>query len=74
MRSHLVAPLTSKAFVKAAARDTKAYLRSIGSKALVGYAAVDTDLDFRNALADYLTCGNDSVSVDLYGECGSFYR
>ncbi|WOO80933.1 1,3-beta-glucanosyltransferase gel4 [Vanrija pseudolonga] len=54
-------------FVKAAARDTKAYLRSIGSKALVGYAAVDTDLDFRNALADYLTCGNDSVSVDLYG-------
>ncbi|KAL1410950.1 1,3-beta-glucanosyltransferase [Vanrija albida] len=54
-------------FVKAAARDTKAYLNSINSKALVGYAAVDTDLEFRNALADYLTCGNESVSVDLYG-------
>ncbi|TXT13593.1 hypothetical protein VHUM_00960 [Vanrija humicola] len=54
-------------FVKAAARDTKAYLASINSKALVSYAAVDTDLEFRNALADYLTCGNDSVTVDLYG-------
>lgn len=54
-------------FVKAAARDTKAYLRSKGSQALVGYAAVDGDEAFRTSLATYLTCGNDTVDVDLYG-------
>ncbi|RSH78803.1 1,3-beta-glucanosyltransferase gas1 [Apiotrichum porosum] len=54
-------------FVKAAARDTKAYLTSIGSKALVGYSATDGEPDFRTQLADYMTCGNDSVTIDLYG-------
>ncbi|OXG33135.1 1,3-beta-glucanosyltransferase [Cryptococcus neoformans] len=54
-------------FVKAAARDIKAYLKSVGSSALVGYAAVDGEPDFRNSLAEYLTCGGDSIAVDLYG-------
>ncbi|KAK8843496.1 hypothetical protein IAR55_007156 [Kwoniella newhampshirensis] len=54
-------------YVKAAARDIKAYLKSVGSTALVGYAAVDGDADFRNSLAEYLTCGGDSIAVDLYG-------
>ena len=56
------------AYVKAAARDIKAYLSGIGSSALVGYAAVDGDPNFRNTLAEYLTCGNSSVEVDLYGK------
>ncbi|CAD6573513.1 MAG: 1,3-beta-glucanosyltransferase gas1 [Tremellales sp. Tagirdzhanova-0007] len=54
-------------YVKAAARDTKAYLQSVNSSALVGYSAVDGDADFRNTLAEYLSCGNDSISVDIYG-------
>lgn len=60
-------PLWQKAFVKAAARDIKAYLKSKGSAALVGYSSVDGDRDFRDPLANYLTCGNDTVSLDLYG-------
>ncbi|WVR09251.1 hypothetical protein IAU60_006316 [Kwoniella sp. DSM 27419] len=54
-------------YVKAAARDIKAYLKSVNSNALVGYSATDGDADFRNSLADYLTCGNDTITVDLYG-------
>ncbi|TYJ51935.1 hypothetical protein B9479_007474 [Cryptococcus floricola] len=54
-------------FVKAAARDTKAYLKSIGSSAFVGYAAVDGDADFRNSVAEYLTCGDDDTILDIYG-------
>ena len=55
------------AFVKAAARDIKAYLGAIGSKALVSYAAVDGDAEFRNDMAAYLTCGDDTA-LDLYGK------
>ena len=40
----------------------------MGSSALVGYAAVDGEADFRNTMAEYMTCGEDAVSVDLYGE------
>jgi hypothetical protein len=54
-------------YVKAAARDIKAYLRSINSNALVGYAAVDGEADFRDAVAHYMTCGNDTETIDLYG-------
>ncbi|KAJ9109852.1 hypothetical protein QFC19_001831 [Naganishia cerealis] len=54
-------------FVKAAARDVKAYLRSRNSQALVGYSSVDGERDFRDPLANYLTCGNDTVSLDIYG-------
>ncbi|KAI0320437.1 carbohydrate-binding module family 43 protein/Glycoside hydrolase family 72 protein [Amylostereum chailletii] len=59
------------AFVKAAARDTKAYLKSKSSSALVGYAAVDGD-DWIVPVANYLSCdpsnGNsDSTAIDLYG-------
>ncbi|OCH96693.1 hypothetical protein OBBRIDRAFT_743565 [Obba rivulosa] len=58
------------AYVKAAARDTRAYLNSIGSSALVGYAAIDGDTD--NILAEYLSCdpsnsNSGSTSIDLYG-------
>lgn len=60
------------AYVKAAARDTKAYLQSKGSSALVGYAAIDGDATWRDPLANYLSCdatssGSGSTAIDLYG-------
>lgn len=60
------------AYVKAAARDVKAYLKSKSSSALVGYAAIDGTPAWRNPLASYLSCdpsgGNkDSTAIDLYG-------
>lgn len=54
-------------FVKAAARDIKSYLAAKGSSALVGYSAVDGDADFRDTMAEYLTCGEEAIVVDLYG-------
>ncbi|TFK36800.1 glycoside hydrolase family 72 protein [Crucibulum laeve] len=59
-------------FVKAAARDIKAYLKSKGSSALVGYAAINGASNWRDALANYLSCdpsnaNSDSTSIDLYG-------
>lgn len=38
------------AYVKAAARDVKAYLASKGSKVLVGYSSVDGSPDFRGKI------------------------
>ncbi|KZP31179.1 carbohydrate-binding module family 43 protein [Athelia psychrophila] len=60
------------AYVKAAARDIKAYLTSKSSSALVGYASIDGTSDFKDPLANYLSCdpsnGNSgSTSIDLYG-------
>jgi hypothetical protein len=60
------------AFIKAAARDTKAYLASISSTALVGYAAIDGDDTWRFPLASYLSCdpsgsNSGSTAIDLYG-------
>jgi hypothetical protein len=43
-------------------------LKGINSGALVGYAAVDGEAAFRDTLADYLTCGDEDIVVDLYGE------
>ncbi|KAK1232387.1 1,3-beta-glucanosyltransferase [Marasmius sp. AFHP31] len=59
-------------YIKAAARDIKAYLKSKQSSALVGYAAIDGSVDFRNTLANYLSCdlsgqNSDATSIDLYG-------
>ncbi|KAJ6474334.1 Glucanosyltransferase [Mycena sanguinolenta] len=47
---------TAAPFIKAAARDTKAYLASIQSSALVGYADIDGASGFRDAVAQYLSC------------------
>jgi hypothetical protein len=64
----LMIVLIKIAYVKAAARDIKAYLRGVNSGALVGYAAVDGEPAFRDTLAHYLTCGEEDIVVDLYGE------
>ncbi|KAG9314720.1 carbohydrate-binding module family 43 protein/Glycoside hydrolase family 72 protein [Chiua virens] len=60
------------AFVKAAARDIKAYLNSIKSTALVGYAAIDGGDNWILPLAEYLSCDpsnakSGSTAIDLYG-------
>ncbi|KAJ6475473.1 Glucanosyltransferase [Mycena sanguinolenta] len=57
-------------FIKAAARDVKAYLVSISS--LVGYADIDGASGFREAVAQYLSCdprgaGSGGTSIDLFG-------
>jgi hypothetical protein len=54
-------------FVKAAARDTKAYLNSIKSNALVSYTSGDGDAGWLNPLAQYLGCGEESVEIDIFG-------
>ncbi|KAF8758999.1 1,3-beta-glucanosyltransferase [Rhizoctonia solani] len=54
-------------FIKAAARDVKAYLKSKGSSALVGYASTDGS-GWRDPLANYLACDRDDDSLDIYGQ------
>ncbi|KAI0343991.1 hypothetical protein BDW22DRAFT_1328054 [Trametopsis cervina] len=60
------------AFIKAAARDVKAYLKSKSSSALVGYAAIDADLSWLSPFANYLSCdttgkNSDATALDLFG-------
>ncbi|KDN46053.1 hypothetical protein RSAG8_04560, partial [Rhizoctonia solani AG-8 WAC10335] len=53
-------------FIKAAARDIKAYLKSKGSSALVGYSTVDASA-IRENVIQYLTCDKAETSVDIVG-------
>ncbi|EFW98931.1 glycoside hydrolase family 72 [Grosmannia clavigera kw1407] len=53
-------------YIKAAARDMKAYRDSKGYRKFpIGYSAADI-AELRPMLQDYLTCGNASDSVDFY--------
>jgi len=54
-------------FVKAAARDIKAYLTSQKSSALVGYAAIDGDPSWIVPLANYLSCDSTNTAIDIFG-------
>ncbi|KAH9982154.1 Glucanosyltransferase-domain-containing protein [Lactifluus volemus] len=59
-------------FVKAAARDIKAYLVSKKLNTLVGYAAIDGDDTWIVPLAEFLSCdpsgtNSGSTAIDLYG-------
>ena len=57
----------ASAFVKAAVRDTKAYIKSQGYRTIgVGYATND-DADIRVDLADYFNCGNQDEAIDFWG-------
>ncbi|EDR08961.1 glycoside hydrolase family 72 protein, partial [Laccaria bicolor S238N-H82] len=59
-------------FVKAAARDIKAYLTAKKSSVLIGYAAIDGADNFRDPLANYFSCdpsntNSGSTAIDLFG-------
>ncbi|KAJ1895383.1 40S ribosomal protein S27 [Kickxella alabastrina] len=57
---------SSAAFVKAAVRDMKAYLKTKGLKTPIGYADND-DMDIRMNLINYFNCGSEETRVDFYG-------
>lgn len=57
----------ASAFVKAAVRDTKAYISDKGYRWMgVGYAAND-DADIRSNIAHYFNCGEEAQSIDYWG-------
>ncbi|UKZ83884.1 hypothetical protein TrVFT333_011699 [Trichoderma virens FT-333] len=57
----------ASAYVKAAVRDTKAYIKSKNYRWQgVGYAAND-DVDIRAEIADYFNCGDQSEAIDFWG-------
>ena len=66
----------ASAYVKAAVRDTKAYIKAQGYRSIpVGYSAND-DTDIRVDLADYFACGDDDVraaffGINMYEWCGA---
>lgn len=57
----------ASAFVKAAIRDTKAYIKAQDYRAIpVGYSSND-DSTIRGPLADYFACGDDDERADFFG-------
>ena len=57
----------ASAYVKAAVRDTKQYIKSKGGRWMgVGYAAND-DADIRSDIANYFNCGEQDEAIDFWG-------
>jgi hypothetical protein len=57
----------ASAFVKAAVRDTKKYIKTKGYRSVgVGYATND-DKDIRVDMAAYFNCGNQDEAIDFWG-------
>ncbi|CAN9096318.1 unnamed protein product [Alternaria alternata] len=57
----------ASAFVKAAVRDTKAYIKSKNYREIgVGYATND-DADIRENMANYFDCGDSDSAIDFWG-------
>jgi 1,3-beta-glucanosyltransferase GAS1 len=65
--SNVQSNTNASAFVKAAVRDTKSYIKSKNYRSIgVGYATND-DKDIRDDLKDYFNCGEKSESIDFWG-------
>lgn len=65
--SHRANNTGASAFVKAAVRDSKAFIRDQGFREIgVGYATND-DADIREPMEDFFTCGAAEDSVDFWG-------
>lgn len=56
----------ASAFVKAAVRDSKAYIKKKGYTLSVGYATND-DAEIRDDMTDYFNCGKKEESIDFWG-------
>lgn len=57
----------ASAFVKAAIRDSKAYIKEQGYRNIpVGYSSND-DSEIRVPLADYFACGDEDIRADFFG-------
>ncbi|KAI9503684.1 1 3-beta-glucanosyltransferase gel4 [Coemansia spiralis] len=56
----------SAAFVKAAIRDMKAYMKNKGLKTPIGYVDND-DMNIRMNLINYFNCGDEDTRADFYG-------
>lgn len=57
----------ASAFVKAAVRDSKSYIKAQGYREIgVGYATND-DADIRVDMADYFDCGDSASAIDFWG-------
>lgn len=57
----------ASAFVKAAVRDTKAYIKAQNYRTIgVGYATND-DAEIRENMANYFNCGDEENAIDFWG-------
>lgn len=65
--SNTVATTDASAYVKAAVRDMKTYIKEKGYRSMgVGYATADVS-NIRDHMADYFDCEDDDQTIDFWG-------